>query len=98
MIGLILSGFVFAAILQKHEAMIGCATIASFPLVLFIDLMLISMNLNNLAGASHNLWPFSLIAFTVYAIPGLIGALSGQLLGRKLWPDKQAHSDDLTLP
>ena len=81
--GLFLTGVVFGAMLGRLEGLVGCATMTAFPIILLVDVVLISMNRSDLAGASHNLLPFSLISFGVMSVPGLAGAIAGGYLRKR---------------
>lgn len=61
-----------------------CATMASFPIIAIVDMMLHPM--------SHNLWPFEFAIYAAETIPALAGgALAYSLAGMRRTP---LNSDD----
>jgi len=66
---LIASGSLLALLFHSARPYIlGFLAIASFPLILILDL--------HASPRGHNLWPLEIIVYTFFAIPVLVGAYS----------------------
>lgn len=75
---LLLSGFVVKLLSKLAGWKIGLATMALFPLLAVLEMIVDS--------SSHNMLPFELIGYALYSVPGIIGAYLAQgtknILGR----------------
>ena len=76
---LLLSGFGVKLLSKLSGWKIGLATMAFFPILAIIEMIVDS--------SSHNLLPFEFIGYALYSVPGIIGAYLAQgtnkILGRR---------------
>lgn len=65
------TGFVMRSFTKLPGWKIGLATMALFPIIALIELMIFD-------STSHNLLPIEFILYAIYTTPGIIGAYIGQ--------------------
>lgn len=72
---LMLSGFLIGRARPQHAWVIGLATMASFPVIALVEVIL--------DPTTHNLLPLEFIGYGLMTLPGLLGALGGRALRRR---------------
>ncbi len=72
---MLLSGLLLGKARPKHAWIIGLATMASFPVIALVEVIL--------DPTTHNLLPLEFIGYGLMTLPGLFGALCGRALRRR---------------
>ena len=73
---LVISGFIIGFLNPKHPWRWGLATMSLFPILAIIEMVV--------DPYSHNLWPFEFLMYGVLTVPGILGAITGAFIRKKL--------------
>jgi len=75
-LGLAITGFIIGFLNPKHPWRWGLATMSLFPILAIIEMVV--------DPYSHNLWPFEFLMYGVLTVPGILGAITGAFIRKKL--------------
>ena len=76
---LIVAGFILGVFGKAHPLLIGLATMAFFPMMSLVDVIVDS--------TSHNLLPFECAIYAFLTVPGILGAFAGRRFRRSVSDD-----------
>jgi len=84
LVGLLIAGAIVRYLVAAPVVLIGLGTVAVLPLLAIAEMFV--------DPTSHNLWPFEFVFYGIGSIPGILGALLGQCLSPRPYPEPGAHS------